>query len=609
MKSPTILLRSLLDDFGRLHCAKGTDRDSLTISLRFENEGYGFLSITLPNLMAAIERGLSTGRFACPIGLKKIKGGAIPKLFSGMLCDVFDSATGELKQGDLENQIQALKSLRMILLMFKKIPTLPDQTKDLERKAKEAFVANDRLVLENFPEDKAEYLRRVAQVVLPDLNSRDLQELEPRHGPGSVYDGETPNQKWYSVSDGITQDAIWQEGYGFATFSFTVAGLPSLEGPDTEKDENHPSLTVRSHALRGVSRLVCVPKSVTALRPITVEPCRNQFIQQGLNRMLRDSISNCPVLSNSLALTDQSKNQILALEGSRTGAYSTLDLKSASDLLSNKLVHLVFQKHPDFLGAMEDCRTPSCEIDDRQFTLRKFAGMGNALTFPVQSVVFALLAIAADCYRKGLRPTRKNVIASSHRVRVYGDDIIVHEDATHDTIAWLEDFGLEVNTSKSFYTGWFRESCGVDAYKGVDITPIYLRVRPDDTRWTASSIASLVAFCNQAWMQGYYGLAIELGNSIEDFLGRKLPLVRTEFGGLGWTNRQNAYDYTRWSPTLQRPEIKAFVIKSRKRLDNLDGYPALLKFFLTPLIEREKDHLRKSVKRYNSSISTRWLPA
>lgn len=618
MKSPIVLLQSLLDDVRRLDCAKGTERDLTSLSQRFENEGYGFLSIALPTLSDAIRDGFRSGKFTCPPGFKRLRGGAIPKLFSGMLCEVFDSASGQLKENA---NVGIVKSLFQILLLFKKIPTDEIQEKELDLKARNSFVEVDRQNVRFFPQAKADFLRCVAKSILTDLNKFDPESLDPRHGPGSVYDGETANQKWLTVSDAITQGSVETDDFGFAGYAYMVGGLDSLSSSKPEHPESQGRLNHHRHALGSVARLVTVPKSLTAVRTITVEPCWNQFIQQGLNKVLRDCISKCDVLRNSLSLTDQEPNQKLALVGSRTGECATLDLKSASDLLSDELVGLVFQNFPSFRKAMDYCRTPDCENGPYQFRMRKFAGMGNALTFPVQSIVFATLAIAARLYAKGSRPTKRNVRAASYFVRVYGDDIIVSSDVAHDVIAWLEDFGLLVNTNKSFVTGRFRESCGVDAFDGVNVTPLYFRARPDDRVWTAKTVASAVAFSNQAWMEGYYALATEVSELVEGRLGKRLPLARNTFGGLGWVTRRNAYEYTRVSRTLHRPEIKAFAIRSKSVPDVLDGYPALLKFFLSPATEdplvkgalclngREKDHLKQTVKRYNSSISTRWLAA
>lgn len=99
MKSPIDLLLTLVgNDLRRLMPdVKGLERDVISLKKRYENEGDGFLTIALPAFCQALDRGLADGKFACPRGLSKVPGGAIPRLFSGMLCKVFDIETGDRK--------------------------------------------------------------------------------------------------------------------------------------------------------------------------------------------------------------------------------------------------------------------------------------------------------------------------------------------------------------------------------------------------------------------------------------------------------------------------------------------------------------------------------
>ncbi len=86
MKSPLTLLLSLLDDLSRLNPdVKGLKRDIITLESRFEHEGYGFLTITLPTLGQAFTQGLAARRFTCPPNFKSVRGGRIPRLFFGYL--------------------------------------------------------------------------------------------------------------------------------------------------------------------------------------------------------------------------------------------------------------------------------------------------------------------------------------------------------------------------------------------------------------------------------------------------------------------------------------------------------------------------------------------
>jgi hypothetical protein len=238
--------------------------------------------------------------------------------------------------------------------------------------------------------------------------------------------------------------------------------------------------------------------------------------------------------------------------------------------------------------------------------MKKFAGMGNALTFPVQSVVFSAICIAASLDKLGLYPTYSNVKRLARNIRVYGDDIIVKTVYYDRVVEWIHSFGLKVNEDKSFGTGKFRESCGVDAYNGVDVTPLYLRKFTTDKASTDEEIAHLVSLSNHMWLRGLYEPANLLASLVEGEMKTRLPLVSSQSGSLGWFTHMEAMDVHRWNPKLQRLECRAFVPRSVKQADPLRGYPALFKFFHTSLIERGVGHLGESVRRYTVKLQRRW---
>jgi hypothetical protein len=600
MKSPIVLLSRLLDDFSRLEPdVKGLDRDIITIKARFEHEGISFLSVTLSSLRDALDRGLASGRFSCPSCFRKSRGGALPRIFSGLLSKVFNPTTGLLEPSP---SVGAIKCLREVLSLFKKVRSRSNREVLLHKKACRTFWdAEDYLRGFTFPEDKLRYLQSCAKFVLRGLHFWKAEKGHYRNGPGAVFEKVKPNQKWSGLHASLEREECDLVTYGLGDYfasSFTQ---------DTPPLGNEPFPSTSS---RGLARLITVPKSSTSRRTITVEPALNMFLQQGLNTGLRSEIERCTILSNCLALTDQSKNQQLALIGSLTGEYATLDLKAASDLLSMKLVETIFGNFKSFYARMIDSRTPEV-IDDTLYheRLLKFAGMGNALTFPTQSVCFAVVAIAAILYEKGKNPSFWNMRATSRRIRVYGDDIIIPTEHARQVVTWLESLGLKVNHAKSFMEGNFRESCGLDAFKGYDVTPIYIKDEPSDPQMDASAFAGFVAASNSAWNRGLYHLSGALQELVEIRLGRRLPLVSRFSGALGWTSRRDYSESQKWDFELQRFVLRAPVIITEKVIDHLDGYPALLKFFCTSLLERSPDHLKRTIKRFSTRIVWRWIPA
>jgi hypothetical protein len=550
---------------------------------RFEDEGIGFLTVALPSLGKAFDKGLDEGRFTCPPGFSRK--GSIPKLFSGMICNVFDAKTGLLRE---DASSEYIKCIRECLYFFKKFTPSDDRRELLESRAFSEFAALDKSIQSIAP-FRLDRVARVAKLVLLDLD--EYNELNCKHGPGAVAEGLKLNQKWsFLTSHLLDNDA-----------SLNNAGYDLVSSLYHDRVDKELSNVPRSDACR----VVAVPKTSTALRTITVEPCLNQFVQQGFNEHLRRSIDRCPVLRRCLTLTDQSRNQELALSGSVTGDWVTMDLSSASDLLSLELVKAVFSNRPRFLSGILDCRTPFVDVHDEHLQLKKYAGMGNATTFPIQSVVFALVALTA-IVGDSKKITLDLLKTYASCIHVYGDDIIVKREYYPSVAMWISDCGLKINRGKTFSQGNFRESCGVDAYMGVLVTPVYLRCDPDLASTDANALASVVSTSNQLWLAGRYCLA----KALETSLGKQLPLVAQKSGAIGWHTRQDATTIQRWNSSLQRFEYKSLVVSSKRRNDKLDGIPALMKFFHLPgLSEYDKLHLESSVMRFHLKTHVRWLPS
>lgn len=625
MKSPVVLFSQMFDDVDRWERGlKGLDRDIITIESRFKHEGWGFLSLTLPILGNAIDYGLATGRFTCPSNFSKVRGGSIPKFLSGLICNVFDPITGLLLDRPHESIV---KCLREILFLFKKITVTQKREELLHTEAVQGFISTDDSILMNtFHEEKVMMLSRVSSYVLPSLIGKRVDLLKVKHGPGGVAEGYRANQKWDALCKELDRDPYFAVKYGLDVISRNRDighNQPELRQLSFDSWLKYADLTnglTSRQPFSGCSKLISVPKSSVARRTITAEPMLYQFIQQGWNIALRDSITKCSVLSSCLALTDQSENQKLALLGSLNGKYATIDLSSASDLLSLDLVKLVFASKPDFLSSAIECRSARCNVGDANIIeMQKFAGMGNALTFPVQSTVFALLAICGVLCAEGKMPSYVNVKRAAKRVRVYGDDIIIRTEHVSHVYDWLASFGLKVNQKKSFTTGNFRESCGVDAYKGVDVTPVYVRHWPVNTSGSPELVSSLVSSCNQLWMHGLHKASRYLQEVVESLVGT-LPLVSRTSPALGWHSRVDTnIAPCRWDRKLQRLVFRGLIVVPQMREDRLDGYAALMKS-LHKLESRESSNildlpvedqlsLQRSVRRFHTRIRLRWVPA
>jgi hypothetical protein len=219
------------------------------------------------------------------------------------------------------------------------------------------------------------------------------------------------------------------------------------------------------------ARLGFVPKTSKTDRTICVEPSLNALGQKGIGSYMKGRLGLFGV-----NLRDQTRNQRLAEKGSIDGSLATIDLSSASDTVSYALVMSLLPF--EWFELLDRFRSERVEYRDVVIELEKFSSMGNAYTFELESLIFYALALAVcdsldicgdPVYDKGRFQNMERPIS------VYGDDIIVPVAAVELLYATLDWCGFEVNTSKSFSTGGFRESCGSDWMFGFDVRPWYLK--------------------------------------------------------------------------------------------------------------------------------------
>lgn len=199
-------------------------------------------------------------------------------------------------------------------------------------------------------------------------------------------------------------------------------------------------------------RLEFVPKNAKTFRSVIVEPVLNGLYQLALGDHMTKRLA-----AFGVDLRDQTRNQSLALEGSLTGALATLDLSAASDSVSTELVFSLLPL--DWAIGLARGRTGHVLYRGNRLALEKFSSMGNGFTFPLQSLIFWALARA--------------VCDNNETVSVYGDDIILPSARATEFIRLLTCVGFTVNEEKSYTEGPFRESCGRDFYRGIDVRPYF----------------------------------------------------------------------------------------------------------------------------------------
>jgi len=168
------------------------------------------------------------------------------------------------------------------------------------------------------------------------------------------------------------------------------------------------------------------------------------------------------------------RNRELARIGSETGLFSTIDLSSASDSMSLKMLEVFLPRN--VLAWLKCFRSPLATIGDESIELNMISTMGNGFTFPLQTIFFSCIVSAAAKSRgfklfQSLEDKRRY----SGNYGVFGDDIICHKLITRDVLRLLEITGFKVNADKTFIEGPFRESCGYDYFSGHNVRGVYVK--------------------------------------------------------------------------------------------------------------------------------------
>lgn len=200
-----------------------------------------------------------------------------------------------------------------------------------------------------------------------------------------------------------------------------------------------------------------VPKTTLTRRSIATEPLLNNWLQTAVDVAMRRRLKS---VGNDL--TDQIRNQRMAWEGSfdSDDGFCTIDLSSASDSISTELVRALLP--PDWFYLLDRLRSRNYSYKGVIRPYEKFSSMGNGFCFPLQTLLFLAICSATDCG------------ALSVDYRAYGDDILVRKSRFPAVVDLLGRCGFVTNSKKTFSSGPFRESCGGEYWRGVDVCPAEL---------------------------------------------------------------------------------------------------------------------------------------
>lgn len=405
----------------------------------------------------------------------------------------------------------------------------------------------------------------VSSLVTATLGSYDPSVWRFRNGPGAVSEYRGPANKycWTNWSDTLESEYPIAD-CGFHSYSSWA-------------DRVHTGRDISSRELP--SRMVCVPKTYSKPRLIAAEPSANQWCQQNIWHYFRNR-SRRSWIGEFVRFNDQTLNQDLCTVGSRYGTLATVDLSAASDRVTCHIVGQMFRGNPRLLDCLRASRTHtvSQNVTDKvpsEIPLRKFSTMGNACTFPVESLVFLSIALASVLTSRGLRGTKREIRQLAGEVAVFGDDIIIPIDSRELFVEALEVLDFKVNSAKSFWNGSFRESCGCDAFRGVNVTPAYWRTFNNGK---PESLASTVESANNFSKKFLLSAADRLASTVP----RRIARVSMRSGIFGLKSFAGpTYDgfKHRYNEALQRDEVLVACLINRQDRLPIEDDSALLQYF------------------------------
>lgn len=601
--------RALIEDLCRLNPSvnrKAVEWDLIQLDRLARNRGQRYFTIDLPEFGKVFERSLSSGALishSVP-GFAKLRTrrgrDGRPRLFWAFLSRVF-RYDGRLRDSPCVSSIFAIRQLCYLVKKIKAdcdegytyatiadlyeteekmdSPSLDWNDPDAPLSSSKRVNLTDSALAGGFgfidtPRSRwvhahGAFFQRVFDLMAGMLPEFDPFRIVSRHGPGAVSDLGRGKSKFSFPSWPDKLEQVFPYDWHASTCFMQGEEYP----PSGES----------------YSKLEVVPKSQKGPRLIASEPTCNQWIQQGIAAWFIESFRSTqfrgkPLFRASIRIDDQTHNQQMSRKASE-GWGSTIDLSSASDRLSCYLVERVFRRKPELLSAMIACRTSYLSNSkDKRFPkllrLKKFSTMGSALTFPVQSYVFYTIAVASLMKVRGLQPSLSSWASVTGDVAVYGDDIVISSDATEVLVESLTALGLKVNTSKTHQSGYFRESCGSDWYKGECVTPAY--IRDDFHPKHPASLSTTIESANNFLQKRLPSVSRFLLSRVPESILRKVAVWNGSAAVVGFYTGMGP-DVSRlrrrYNRDLHRYEYKVLVLDADIGSGEPDGVERLRQYF------------------------------
>ena len=206
--------------------------------------------------------------------------------------------------------------------------------------------------------------------------------------------------------------------------------------------------------------LVNVPKSWKTLRSITPLTLIGLFLSYGIGGLATERLRRRGKLNIKKL---QAKHRKLARKYSLSRTHATTDLRRASDSVMSHHLNAVLPR--DWYVALRRTFNRKLKIanhDELVYSMTVLP-MGNGATFPIETLFFYCLIKAIG-----------NLLKVKGTYSAYGDDLIYPSKIHAYVTVVFAELGIGINEDKTFVESHFRESCGGDFYRGIDVRPAIL---------------------------------------------------------------------------------------------------------------------------------------
>nr|URG15372.1 MAG: RNA dependent RNA polymerase [Leviviridae sp.] len=201
-------------------------------------------------------------------------------------------------------------------------------------------------------------------------------------------------------------------------------------------------------------RLAKVPKSWKAVRTMMPHTVCGSFYTYGIGLMIRQRLLDAGQDISNL----QERHKMLARKFSISRTHATADLSSASDSFNRELLCRLLPRA--WYTKIMFGNPRYYEDDGIKYSLQSSMTMGMGHTFPLQTLLFSSLLKAVQM-----------LSGINGLISVYGDDLIYPRRMHKFVVPIFSELNFCINLEKTFVSTHFRESCGGDYYRGIDVRP------------------------------------------------------------------------------------------------------------------------------------------